>query len=89
MVFCSGLLSLRPRLQDQGAPDLKVVLSPLTVGDARNENALQGGVVVSPLLSNRGAQEFRIPPETDPSLYRSVLIHCEQYSKLWGGTATR
>ena len=31
------------------------------------------------------AGEFLIPTGTDLSGYRSILVHCEQYSVLWGG----
>ena len=67
-----------------GAPDLKIVLSPLTVRAAKNNNALQGSQIISPLQSNSGAQEYAIPAGLDLSKYKSVLIHCEQYTKLWG-----
>ncbi len=39
--------------------------------------------------AQKGAQEFKIPEETDLSRYRSLLIHCRQYTKLWGGTSLR
>ena len=71
------------------APDLKVVLSPHAVGDSKNGNALRGGVIVSLLDSNKGSQEFRVPAGTDPAAFRSMLIHCEQYTKLWGATPLR
>ncbi len=71
----------------KNAPDLKVVLSPMAVSQAKNDNALKGGVVVSLLRSNKGAQEFKIPEEIDLSRYRSLLINCQQYTKLWGGTS--
>lgn len=69
----------------RNAPDLKFVLSPNTAGAASNSNALNGGLVVSPLRSSKGAQTYRFDAGVDLSRYRSLLIHCEQYTKLWGG----
>ena len=79
------MLRLGSDFATKKAPDLKAVLSPLKLGQARNENALAGGLVVSVLRSHKGAQEFAIPEGTDLSTYRSLLIHCKKYTKLWGG----
>lgn len=68
----------------KNAPDLKIVLSPLTIKAAKNSNALAGGTVISPLSSPKGAQEYAIPESVDLGAFRSLLIHCEQYTKLWG-----
>jgi len=65
------------------APDLKIFLSPSTAGDASNKNATKGSILVSELTSNSGAQEYALPDGLDLSAYKSILIHCEQYSKLW------
>ncbi len=69
------------------APDLKVLLSPHEPSRATNKNALAGGRVISLLRSNKGAQSFEIPDDVDFDRYKSVLIHCEQYTKLWGALA--
>lgn len=68
-------------------PDLKLVLSPLTIEQARDANALNGGRVLPLLESPKGAQEFEVPEGVDLSGFQSLLIHCEQYTKLWGGVA--
>ena len=77
------VLRLGPDFSTKKGPDLKPVLSPIPAGTVRGETALHGGVVLSPLDSHKGAQEFRIPEGTDLSRFRSLLIHCEQYTKLW------
>lgn len=67
----------------KAAPDLKIVLSPRASGTVTSRNVLSNGRVISPLSSNQGAQSFPIPAELDLADYRSIAIHCEQYTKLW------
>ena len=38
---------------------------------------------IAKLKSNKGSQRYKLPAGTDPSDYKTVIIHCEQYSKLW------
>ena len=76
-------LSLSADFKTRKAPDLKIILSPHTPEQATAKNALVGGVVVAALKSNSGAQDYTIDPSVDLGEYRSVLIHCEQYTKLW------
>lgn len=78
------VIRFRDDFKTRKAPDLKIVLSPLTVAQTSSRNALQGAAIVALLESHRGAQEFRIPDGVDLGDYRSLLIHCEQYTKLWG-----
>lgn len=66
-------------------PDLKVFLSPRTIGDATGTNAVDGSLLLGALQSNRGAQVYEIPADVDLSAYASFLVHCEAYAKLWGG----
>jgi len=42
-----------------------------------------GSLLIAPLQSNKGAQTYVIPAGTDLSNYKSVIIHCEAYTKLW------
>jgi len=69
----------------RNGPDLKVFLSPRTIGDATGTNAVDGSLLLGGLQSNRGAQVYEIPADVDLSAYASFLVHCEAYAKLWGG----
>lgn len=71
----------------KNAPDLKIFLSPKPLGQITSANATQQAVLVAELTSHRGAQRYAIPAGTDLSQFRSLIIHCEKYSKLWGGAA--
>ncbi|MEM7384595.1 MAG: DM13 domain-containing protein [Verrucomicrobiota bacterium] len=71
------------------APDLKIFLSPLTVGELKNKNALKGAKLISKLKSHKGTQTYAIPKGVDLSQYKTVIIHCEKYTKLWGASALK
>lgn len=66
-------------------PDLKVVLSPLSLSGANGDNAMRGALVLGPLKATKGSQRYLLPADLDLSRYKSVLVHCEKYSVLWGG----
>lgn len=66
-------------------PDLKVFLSPQSVGDVTGKTALDGAVTLGALKSNKGTQDYVIPNGVSLANFSSVLIHCEAYSVLWGG----
>ena len=71
----------------KAAPDLKVFLSPLSASDLNNKNATTGAILVSKLQSVKGNQRYALPEGTDLSKYKSILIHCQKYSKLWGAAS--
>lgn len=67
------------------APDLKIFLSPLPLGELSDSTATEGSVLVAPLESHGGTSRYPIDAETDLGDYQSILIHCERFSKYWGG----
>ena len=66
-------------------PDLKIFLSRNSVSDATGDNATTNAVRLGELQSNRGGQEYILPEGVVLSDYSSILVHCEAFSKLWGG----
>jgi len=58
----------------KSAPDLKIFLSTREIGDLKSDNATTEAILISPLKKSSGRQEYTI----------NVLIHCEEYSVLWG-----
>lgn len=66
-------------------PDLKVFLSKNAVASATGANATTDAIRLGALTSNKGAQEYVLPAGVSLSDYASVLVHCEAFSKLWGG----
>lgn len=69
----------------KNGPDLKLFLSPKTVSGATGATATQDAIRLGVLRSNKGGQDYIIPANIDLSQYGSILIHCEAFSKLWGG----
>jgi len=69
----------------KNGPDLKIFLSPQSVGDVTGKTALEGAVTLGVLKSNKGTQDYVVPNGVSLDNFSSVLIHCEAYSVLWGG----
>lgn len=67
----------------KSAPDLKIFLSPLRSTDITARNATEGALLVAPLASNHGPQSYALPDGTDLKNYKSIIIHCQEYSVLW------
>lgn len=69
----------------KNGPDLKIFLSPQSVGEVTGKTALDGAVTLGRLKSNKGAQDYVVPKGVSLANFSSVLIHCEAFSVLWGG----
>ena len=66
-------------------PDLKIFLSPQSLDTVSGATAVDGAVRLGELKSNKGIQEYVLPEGVKLSNFSSVLVHCEQFSVLWGG----
>lgn len=69
----------------KGGPDLKVFLSPRSLGDLTDKTALENAKYISVLKSNSGEQTYILPTDINLAAYESVIIQCEAFSVLWGG----
>lgn len=76
-------VKLSSDFRTRNAPDLKIFLSPLAASETNGNNATDGSFRVAELTSNAGEQVYEIPASVNLADYKSILIHCEQYSKLW------
>ncbi len=76
-------VKLSADFRTRGAPDLKIFLSPLAANKTNGRNATTDSVLIAPLSNNAGEQIYQIPDGVDLANFKSILIHCEQYSKLW------
>ncbi len=91
-IFSEGgntFVKLSADFRTRKAPDLKLFLSPLAAKDANGRNAANGSVLIAPLTSNTGEQVYEIPDAVDFANFKSILIHCEAYSKLWSAADLR
>ena len=82
-------ITLNDEFKTKSAPDLKLFLSKNEFSGVNGKNATNNAVLVSQLKSHKGAQSYKIPAGINVSDYQSLLIHCEQYSKLWASTPIR
>lgn len=69
----------------KGGPDLKLYLSSKSLSELESGDVEGSSVKLSVLKSNQGAQSYLIPEDVILSDYKSVVIHCEAFSVLWGG----
>lgn len=79
------IFRLSDDFKTKNGPDLKLFLSPKSVGDVTGKTAVNNAVKLSALKSNKGTQDYVIPADVDLSQFKSILVHCEAYEKLWGG----
>lgn len=73
------------------APDLKIFLSKADLDDIESKNALKIGepVLVAKLTTYEGKATYQIPATIDISKYKTIMVHCEEYNKFWGGSALK
>ncbi len=81
------LIRFSDDFKTEGGPDLKVFLSPTTIDEASGENATDGSVLLGNLVSTEGTQDYALPAGLSLADFRSVVVHCERFSVLWGGGA--
>lgn len=74
---------LNSKFKTRKAPDLKLFLTPNTASNLTGKNATNNAVRIAKLTSHKGEQRYKLPKGTNPSEYKTLIIHCEQYSKLW------
>ena len=79
-------VKLSSDFRTRNAPDLKIFLSPRAANQANGKNATDGSFRIAELTSNAGEQIYEIPASVNLADYKSILIHCEQYSKLWSAS---
>ena len=81
-----SFISLSDDFKAQGGPDLKIFLSPKTYANVTGKTATDGALNLGELVKNKGAQEYEIPAGTNLDDFQSILVHCEAYAVLWGGS---
>lgn len=71
--------------ETEGGPDLKVFLSPTTIDAVDGKTATEGSLLLGELQSTKGTQDYLVPDGVSLEDFESVLVHCEEFSVLWGG----
>ncbi|MFK7888964.1 MAG: DM13 domain-containing protein [Gammaproteobacteria bacterium] len=82
-------LELNEKFKTRRAPDLKLFLSPRLDADVTPDNAVAGSVLIAKLKKAKGAQRYALPADLDLNDFETLVLHCEQYTKLWGVSPLR
>lgn len=77
-------IELADNFRAKSGPDVKIFLSPLAADEINGDNAAEGSVFIHLISNFKGQNRIEIPAEVDLSQYKSLVFHCEEYSKLWG-----
>ena len=78
-------IKLHSNFNTKNGPDLKVFLHDSAIETVVGKNVVKGSVLLGRLKSNKGEQKYLVPNNINIANYKSVLIHCEKYTVLWGG----
>jgi hypothetical protein len=80
------ILSFHENFITPDGPDLKLFLSPKDINDIGvNESIQDDGLYLDVLKTVTGKQEYSLPEKEVLSNYKSLVIHCEKYTVVWGG----
>ena len=81
-------VELADNFKAKKAPDLKLFFSTINAQDISSNNAADTdkSVLIAPLTSYQGTARYPIPPGINPAEYKTLLVHCQKYTKLWGGS---
>lgn len=82
-------VALDEEFSTRNAPDLNLFLSPKPLAELNGANAAEGALFIGQLQSNKGAQRYEISSETNLMDYETIIIHCQQFSKLWSGATLK
>ena len=82
-------LELEADFVTKPGPDLALFFVEGPVARLDNRNATRGAIRVGELQRARGAQRYALPADLDTRRFRTVIVHSETFSKLWGGADLR
>ena len=85
------LVHLGDDFEAKEAPDLKIFLSKAALSDISGDNATTKGspVMIAKLTSYKGKASYIISSDINVNNFKTIIVHCEEYAKLWGGSALK
>ncbi|MFT5125981.1 MAG: hypothetical protein ACI9TH_000264 [Kiritimatiellia bacterium] len=84
----AGLTSLilQSDFKTSKGPDLKLFLHAKPMGELGKKDPVEAtGKLVGELQSAKGEQRYPLPSGVKLDDYKSLVIHCEKYTIVWGG----
>ena len=79
------VIILGDNFKTKKGPDLKIYFSRKPVAQLTGKTVTESSDFITLLDSHKGTQEYIIPEGINLDEYQSLLIHCEEFSVLWGG----
>lgn len=76
---------LDEKFRTKRGPDLFILLSPKNFSNVTDKNANNKAYIVGKLDSFKGEKIYKIKDKINITDYKSILIHCIDYSHLWSG----
>lgn len=83
------MLVLDDDFDTKSAPDLKLFLSKKNLSELNDKNATSEARFIAELEDDEGEQSYKLPAGVNPTDYKTLIIHCEKYSVLWGGASLK
>ena len=78
-------LVLHADFKTSKGPDLKLFLTKKDASMVKRSDAVEKyGILLGKLKSIKGKQKYLIPAHISISAFKSIVIHCEEYTKVWG-----
>jgi len=78
-------LVLHSDFKTSKGPDLKLFIVKKSALSLHKKDAVEKyGVLIGKLKSIKGEQKYLIPANVSISDYKSIVVHCEKYTKVWG-----
>lgn len=68
--------------ETQKGPNLQIYLSKVQASEATGRGD-DGDLYIAELKSYKGGQHYKLPKNVDIASYRSVVIVCDRFHKLW------
>ena len=65
---------------------MKIFQSPTPLNSVTGKTALDGSRLIAELQSVNGTLTYPIPSDIYLGQFKNLLIHCEKYAVLWGGS---
>ena len=81
-------LVLHSDFKTSKGPDLKLFLTKKSATTLSKKDAVEKhGMLLGELKSIKGEQKYLIPSSVNISDYKSIVVHCEKYTKVWGAAS--
>ena len=79
---------LGDKFKTSRGPDLKLFVSPHAIESIGKKQKIENdGKLVAELKKTKGAQRYEIPASINLADFKSLVIHCEKYTVVWGGVS--